>query len=224
MARPSSVRATTCSAWVGGLAAFLAQHNGGMVGHAATEPLSTVSAKGSQQAVVAAHLLKYYGTDQDPRLEEPLHTVTTRDRFGLAITRSVPPPLTEPLARKARQVAGVQVFFRNSPPIQIGGRRGNSAYQLSLQGSDIVQLYTAGRALEQRMRELPEIDGISSDLQVGNPQVAVEIDRERASTLGVTAAQIEQLGETVRAKVKESSGIELDWEIKRIGLAAGEAA
>jgi HAE1 family hydrophobic/amphiphilic exporter-1 len=96
------------------------------------------------------------------------------------------------LNRKARQVAGVQVFFRNSPPIQIGGRRGNSAYQLSLQGSDIVQLYTAGRALEQRMRELPEIDGISSDLQVGNPQVAVEIDRERASTLGVTAAQIEQ--------------------------------
>jgi HAE1 family hydrophobic/amphiphilic exporter-1 len=105
------------------------------------------------------------------------------------------PPVDEvmrELNRKARQVAGVQVFFRNSPPIQIGGRRGNSAYQLSLQGSDIAQLYTAGRALEQRMRELPEIDGISSDLQVGNPQVAVEIDRERASTLGVTAAQIEQ--------------------------------
>ena len=109
--------------------------------------------------------------------------------------RGARPPVDDvmrDLNRKARQVAGVQVFFRNSPPIQIGGRRGNSAYQLSLQGSDIVQLYTAGRALEQRMRELPEIDGISSDLQVGNPQVAVEIDRERASTLGVTAAQIEQ--------------------------------
>ena len=41
---------------------------------------------------------------------------------------------------------------------------------------------------------------------------------------GATAAQIEELGETVRAKVKASSGIELDWEIKRIGLTAGEAA
>lgn len=40
---------------------------------------------------------------------------------------------------------------------------------------------------------------------------------------GATAAQIEELGETVRAKVKETSGIELDWEIKRIGLAAGKA-
>ncbi|MFN4142052.1 UDP-N-acetylmuramate dehydrogenase [Aestuariivirga sp.] len=41
---------------------------------------------------------------------------------------------------------------------------------------------------------------------------------------GATAAEIEELGETVRARVKETSGIDLDWEIKRIGLAAGEAA
>lgn len=95
------------------------------------------------------------------------------------------------LTRKTASVPGVQVFFRNPPPINIGGRRGNSSYQISLQGSDIAQLYTAGRALEQRMRELPEIEGISSDLQVGNPLVGVEIDRERASALGVTASQIE---------------------------------
>lgn len=40
---------------------------------------------------------------------------------------------------------------------------------------------------------------------------------------GATAAQIEELGETVRKKVKETSGIELDWEIKRIGIPAGDA-
>ncbi len=96
------------------------------------------------------------------------------------------------LTRATAKVPGVQVFFRNPPPINIGGRRGNSSYQISLQGSDIAQLYTAGRQLEQKMRELPEIEGISSDLQVGNPQVGVEIDRERASALGVTATQIEQ--------------------------------
>jgi UDP-N-acetylmuramate dehydrogenase len=37
---------------------------------------------------------------------------------------------------------------------------------------------------------------------------------------GATAAQIEELGETVRARVKATSGVELDWEIKRIGIAA----
>ena len=41
---------------------------------------------------------------------------------------------------------------------------------------------------------------------------------------GATAAQIEELGETVRARVRETSGIELDWEIKRIGLRKDEAA
>jgi len=41
---------------------------------------------------------------------------------------------------------------------------------------------------------------------------------------GATAAQIEELGETVRAKVKATSGIELDWEIKRIGLKLEGAA
>ena len=95
------------------------------------------------------------------------------------------------ITRSTAGVPGVQVFLRNPPPINIGGRRGNSAYQVSLQGADIAELYTSARALEQRMRELPELENISSDLQVGNPQVAVQIDRERASALGVTASQIE---------------------------------
>lgn len=47
------------------------------------ESLGTVSAQGQHHAEVRAFLLKYYGTDQDPRLDEPLHTVTTKDRYGL---------------------------------------------------------------------------------------------------------------------------------------------
>ena len=95
------------------------------------------------------------------------------------------------LTRATSQVPGVQVFFRNPPPINIGGRRGNSAYTVSLQGPDIAELYTAARALETRMRQLPELENISSDLQVGNPTVGIQIDRERASALGISAAQIE---------------------------------
>jgi DNA (cytosine-5)-methyltransferase 1 len=50
---------------------------------ASDAPLGTVSAQGFHHAEVRALLLKYYGTDQDPQLREPLHTVTTKDRFGL---------------------------------------------------------------------------------------------------------------------------------------------
>ena len=41
---------------------------------------------------------------------------------------------------------------------------------------------------------------------------------------GATASEIEELGETVRRRVKETSGVELEWEIKRIGLRPGETS
>ena len=52
-------------------------------GQPVNEPLHTISAQGTPHAEVRAFLVKYYGTDQDPQLGEPLHTVTTKDRFGL---------------------------------------------------------------------------------------------------------------------------------------------
>lgn len=51
------------------------------------DPLHTVSAGGQHHAEVRALLIKYYGTDQDPRLDEPMHTVTTKDRFGLVVVK-----------------------------------------------------------------------------------------------------------------------------------------
>jgi DNA (cytosine-5)-methyltransferase 1 len=91
------------------VAAYLAQHNGGEVGHQtighdARGPFSTISSKGSQQQIVAANLQKYYGTDQDPRLEEPSHTVTTKDRFGLVESTAVL-PMTPQQIIGARRVA-----------------------------------------------------------------------------------------------------------------------
>ncbi len=96
------------------------------------------------------------------------------------------------LQAQVAEVPGMQTFFRNPPPISIGGVRSGSSYQITLQGADIVQLYTAARAFEAKMRELPLIEAVTSDLQIGNPQVSVDIDRERASALGVSAGQIER--------------------------------
>ncbi len=96
------------------------------------------------------------------------------------------------LQAEAAVVPGMQTFFRNPPPISIGGVRSSSSYQITLQGTDIAQLYTAARGFEAKMREVSLIEGVSSDLQIGNPQVSVDINRERASALGVSAGQIER--------------------------------
>lgn len=50
-------------------------------------PAPTITASGTHIGEVRAFLLKYYGSDQAPRLDEPMHTVTTRDRFGLVTVR-----------------------------------------------------------------------------------------------------------------------------------------
>jgi DNA (cytosine-5)-methyltransferase 1 len=59
-------------------------------GQPVTEPLHTISAQGQHHAEVRAFLIKYYGTDQDPQLREPLHTVTTKHRFGLVMVAGEP--------------------------------------------------------------------------------------------------------------------------------------
>ncbi len=66
------------------VAAFLAKHYGGneTPGWPLTRPMSTVTTQ-DHHHLVAAFLLKYYGTDQDPRLTEPMHTLTTKHRIGL---------------------------------------------------------------------------------------------------------------------------------------------
>lgn len=61
----------------------LIKMRGDNVGSSDFEPVPTISAGGTHHAEVRAFLIKYYGADQDPRLEEPLHTVTTKDRYGL---------------------------------------------------------------------------------------------------------------------------------------------
>lgn len=68
---------------IGVVTSHMLKLRGDNIGSATDEPLHTVSAQGTHHAEVRAFLIKYYGTDQDPNLREPLHTVTTRDRFGL---------------------------------------------------------------------------------------------------------------------------------------------
>lgn len=53
-------------------------------------PAPTITAEGNHVGEVRAFLMKYYGVDQDPRLEEPLSTVTTRDRFGIVTVEGEP--------------------------------------------------------------------------------------------------------------------------------------
>jgi HAE1 family hydrophobic/amphiphilic exporter-1 len=95
------------------------------------------------------------------------------------------------LRPKLAKVPGIQVFLQNPPPIRIGGQLTKSQYQITLQSPEIKELYKHAPILEAKMRELPGLQDVTSDLQIKNPQVNVEINRDKASALRITANQIE---------------------------------
>jgi HAE1 family hydrophobic/amphiphilic exporter-1 len=92
---------------------------------------------------------------------------------------------------KLAKVPGIQAFMRNPPPITIGGQFTKSQYQFTLQNPDTKELFEHAPILEAKMRVVPGLQDVTSDLQIKNPQVNVEINRDKASALGVTADQIE---------------------------------
>jgi hydrophobic/amphiphilic exporter-1 (mainly G- bacteria), HAE1 family len=75
--------------------------------------------------------------------------------------------------------------------VRIGGQVSRSLYQYTLQAPEIDVLYRAATDFEKRMRAVPGLTDVNSDLQISSPQVTVDIDRDRASALGLTADAIE---------------------------------
>ena len=96
------------------------------------------------------------------------------------------------LQPKLARVPGIRAYLINPPVISVGGRVSKSQYQYTLQSTDIAGLYQGAQELLNRLASAPELQDVTSDLQIKNPQVHVEIDRDRAAALGVSVYQIEE--------------------------------
>jgi hydrophobic/amphiphilic exporter-1 (mainly G- bacteria), HAE1 family len=88
-------------------------------------------------------------------------------------------------------IPGLLVFLQNPPPIRIGARFTESQYQLTLQSPNINELYKYSTILGQKIRQISGLRGVNSDLQVSNPSVYIDIDRDKAHSLGLSAQSIE---------------------------------
>jgi HAE1 family hydrophobic/amphiphilic exporter-1 len=102
-----------------------------------------------------------------------------------------PEQVIEGLRPKLNAIPGIRTYLQNPPLVRIGGMFSRSLYQFTLQGPDVAELYRTGGEFEARMRTLPMLVDVTSDLQLNNPQVTVKIDRDMASRLDVTAEVIE---------------------------------
>ncbi|MBF0540764.1 MAG: efflux RND transporter permease subunit [Nitrospirae bacterium] len=99
--------------------------------------------------------------------------------------------IIQELRPKVSKVPGIMMFMQNLPLIRIGGMLTKSQYQYTLESQNASELYKYSQILEGKMRGIPILQDVTSDLQITNPEVKVNINRDAASALGVSAVQVE---------------------------------
>src|SRR5438128_3376044 len=99
--------------------------------------------------------------------------------------------IIDDLRPKLGSVPGERIYLQNPPLVQVGGQVTKSPYQLTLQGPDRDELYSKADELLKKLNALPQLLDVTSDIQTKNPQLNVDIDRDKASAVGVTAQQID---------------------------------
>ena len=119
---------------------------------------------------------------QDPSVEA-FFSGTGGPNFGRMFFHLIPAT-----SATSPSTTSMRVFLQNPPTIRIGGSLTKSLYQFTLLSGDTAALYKAAPELEREMAKLPGLMDVTSDLQIKNPELHVEIDRDKAATLRVTPA------------------------------------
>ncbi|HVU33615.1 MAG TPA: efflux RND transporter permease subunit [Opitutaceae bacterium] len=101
--------------------------------------------------------------------------------------------IVQMLRRDLASIPGTKVFPQVPPSIRIGGRMSSSVFQYTIYGPDLQQLREVVPAFTSRVARVPGVVDVTTDLQINSPQLIVDIDRDKASALGVTPQQIEDV-------------------------------
>jgi HAE1 family hydrophobic/amphiphilic exporter-1 len=96
------------------------------------------------------------------------------------------------LRPKLNSIPGMLVYPQNPPPIPIGAAHSIAEYQLSLQGSDLDELYKYSGILENRMKVLPGLVDVNTDVKLNSPKAMIRVDRDKAAALGLSLSQIQE--------------------------------
>jgi len=100
-------------------------------------------------------------------------------------------PVIAGLQRRAARVDGIELFMQPVQDLTIDDLVSRYPYQFSLSASSAEQLAQSTDSLMKRLRELPQLAGVTTDLQNDGLQAYVDIDRDAAARLGITMSAID---------------------------------
>jgi multidrug efflux pump len=95
------------------------------------------------------------------------------------------------LQPKLAEVHGIALYLQPVQDLQIDTRTSRTQYQYTLEDADAKELDEWGPRVLDKLRTLPQLTDVASDLQAAGPQMALTIDRDTASRLGVGAQAID---------------------------------
>jgi HAE1 family hydrophobic/amphiphilic exporter-1 len=154
-------------------------------------------AMADKQRAAAAIVLKQPYIDQIMSSigASPINVVPNTGRIFMRLKpHDQRPPADQIIADlrpKLGAIPGFRVYPQILPTIRIGGSLTKALYQYTLQGPDLHELYRWAPIVFEKMRTLPGFQDVNTDLQITSPQITVDIDRNKASALGVTVEQVE---------------------------------
>jgi HAE1 family hydrophobic/amphiphilic exporter-1 len=102
------------------------------------------------------------------------------------------PVILARLRQNANAVVGIRIFFQPIQNINLGGRLSKSQYQYTLQSNDTDALYSIAPQLRDKIAQIHGLLDVTTDLYIKNPQITIEVDREKAAVYGVTVDQVRQ--------------------------------
>ncbi len=143
---------------------------------------------------------------QDPNVEALMSTVggtaaqtVGGPNFGQLLVRLKPrgdrkegvSEIIRKLQPQLDEVPGMKVYLQNPPTIRIGGQVTKSLYQFSMQSPNKPELFSNAQKMQDLIAQIPGVRDVTSDLAITSPQVEVEINRDKAGALQVSANSIE---------------------------------
>jgi HAE1 family hydrophobic/amphiphilic exporter-1 len=160
-------------------------------GTEAAQGISFTEMQAHQQKV--ADVLK-----KDPNVDAFMSSIGSSNTGNISIRlkpkgirKLTPEGVIEELRPKLDKIPGIRVYLQNPPAINLGGRSSNSLYQITLQSPDTNSLYKYAGMMENKMKNMAEIQDVNSNLQIKSPQLTIDIDRDKAAALGVNTRDIE---------------------------------
>jgi multidrug efflux pump len=97
------------------------------------------------------------------------------------------------LRPRLAQVPGIQLYLQNVQDVRMGGRSSRTQYQYTLQDANLEELNEWAPRMLEKLRGLPELRDVASDQQTSALQLVLDLDRDTASRLGISARQVDDV-------------------------------